>query len=183
MYFCGFRVKFPGSTCVPLSSSIFGLTLICGHYYCMRCCPLLVIDYLSLSRSSTPPSPPPSPPFLDTAGLLDRLHGDDPVCACGSLHSGGLHPDDRVGQRQTPQLLKGVQRLSDAALLHTPIHPVEPVANTAHKPGPSEVPPPSVCPSESMCRGFDVWMDELTVEVHRKSNMQKSLNLMLFVNI
>lgn len=63
--------------------------------------------------------------FLLTAGLLDRLHSNDPVCACGFLHSRGLHPDDCVGQRQTPQLLKGVQRLSNPALLHTPLHPVE----------------------------------------------------------
>ena len=63
---------------------------------------------------------------LLTAGLLDRLHSDDPVCACGFFHRRGLRPDDCVGQRQTPQLLKGVQRLSDSALLHTPLHPVEP---------------------------------------------------------
>lgn len=63
---------------------------------------------------------------LLTAGLLDRLHSDDPVCARGFLHPRGLRPDDCVGQRQTPQLLKGVQRLSDPALLYTPLHPVEP---------------------------------------------------------
>ena len=63
---------------------------------------------------------------LLTAGLLDRLHSDDPVCACGFFHRRGLHPDDCVGQRQTPQLLKGVQRLSASALLHTSLHPVEP---------------------------------------------------------
>lgn len=64
--------------------------------------------------------------FLLTAGLLDRLHSDDPVCACGFLHPGGLHPDDCVGQRQTPQLLKGVQGLSNPPLFHPPIHPLEP---------------------------------------------------------
>lgn len=86
--------------------------------------------------------------LLSTAGLLDRLHSDDPVCACGFLHSRGLRPDDCVGQRQTPQLLKGVQRLSDPALLHTPLHPVEPGRENhsrythppPHRPGPFKGP-------------------------------------------
>lgn len=60
-----------------------------------------------------------------TAGLLDRLYGDDAVCARGALHSCGVRPDDSVGQGQTPQLLKGVQRLSNSTLLHTSLHPLE----------------------------------------------------------
>lgn len=60
-----------------------------------------------------------------TAGLLDRLHGDDAVRARGVLHSCGLHPDDSVGQGQTPQLLKGVQGLSNSTLLPTPLHSLE----------------------------------------------------------
>lgn len=60
-----------------------------------------------------------------TAGLLDRLYGDDAVCGGGVLHSCGLHPDDSVGQGQAPQLLKGVPRLSNSTLLHTPLHPLE----------------------------------------------------------
>lgn len=69
--------------------------------------------------------------FILTAGLLDWLHGDDPVCACGFFHCGGFHPDGCVGQRQTPRLLKGVQRLSNPAFLHTPLHPVEPGRETS----------------------------------------------------
>lgn len=60
-----------------------------------------------------------------TGGLLDWLHGDDSVCAGGFLHCGRLHPDDCVGQRQTPKLFKGVQRLSNPPCLHTPLHLVE----------------------------------------------------------
>lgn len=62
---------------------------------------------------------------LLTAWVLDRLHDDDAVCACGFLHSRGVHPDDCVGQRQTSWLLKGVQRLSNIALLHTPLYPLK----------------------------------------------------------
>lgn len=35
--------------------------------------------------------------LLLTAGLLDWLHSDDPVCACGVFHPRGLHPDDCMG--------------------------------------------------------------------------------------
>lgn len=77
--------------------------------------------------------------LLPSGGLLDRLHGDDAMCPCGFLHPCGLHPDDSVGQRQTRQLLKGVQRLSDPALLHPPLHPVEPGRSN-----------PAVCPHPSL---------------------------------
>lgn len=98
------------------------------------------------------------------AGFLDRLHSDDPVCACGFLHCRGLHPDDCVGQRQTPQLLKGVQRLSYLTLLHTPLHPLEPgrekqlLHTSSLPPAPplslTDQAPPSIGLSECVCWGW-----------------------------
>lgn len=52
------------------------------------------------------------------------LHSDDPVSARGLLHAGGLHPDDGVGEGETPQLPEGVSGLSLAALAHPALRPV-----------------------------------------------------------
>ena len=53
-----------------------------------------------------------------SAGVLVRLHVDDPVSAGGVLHPGGLHPDDSVGQGEASQLPQGVPRLPTSALAH-----------------------------------------------------------------
>lgn len=59
-----------------------------------------------------------------TVGIVAGVHSDDPVSARGVLHPGGLHSDDRVGERKTPQLPEGVPRLSHAPLSHPSLHPV-----------------------------------------------------------
>lgn len=65
------------------------------------------------------------PPLPLAAGLLARLHTDDPVPAGGLLHHGGFHPDDGVGQGEAPQLPEGVPRLPSSPLTHPALHPVE----------------------------------------------------------
>lgn len=64
-------------------------------------------------------------PFLSSAGLVARLHLDDPVPTGGLLHPGGFHPDDCVGQGQAPQLPEGVPRLPSSPLTHPALRPVE----------------------------------------------------------
>lgn len=64
-------------------------------------------------------------PLPLAAGLLARLHSDDPVPAGGLLHLGGFHPDDRVGQGEAPQLPEGVPRLPSSPLTHPALRPVE----------------------------------------------------------
>lgn len=63
-------------------------------------------------------------PLHLSAGLLARLHTDDPVPAGGFLHPGGFHPDDGLGQREAPQLPEGVPRLPSSALTHPAFYPV-----------------------------------------------------------
>lgn len=98
--------------------------------------------------------------ILLTGGHLDWLHCDDPVCACGFLHYRCLHPDGCVGQRQTPQLLEGVQRLSNPALLHTPLHPLrawerkKQLLHTHPTPSLIKVPPSMGEVSECVCWGL-----------------------------
>lgn len=58
-------------------------------------------------------------------GLLAWFHPHDPVSASGLLHFGGLHPDDRLGQGEAPQLPEGVPRLPSSPLTHPAFHPVE----------------------------------------------------------
>lgn len=65
------------------------------------------------------------PPLPLAAGLLARLHTDDPVPARGLLHPGWFHPDDCVGQGEAPQLPEGVPRLPSSPLTHPALHPVE----------------------------------------------------------
>lgn len=121
LFVCNFLLFHAKLYSIPTMMCIFGMLLPSAgyfpHMYHKYQCPVCVRVCICVRTRAN---------VLLTAGLLDRLHSDDPVCACGFLHPRGLRPDDCVGQRQTPQLLKGVQRLSNPALLHTPLHPVEP---------------------------------------------------------
>src|SRR4029434_5418158 len=59
------------------------------------------------------------------AGLLAGLHADDPVPACGILLHCGLHPDDRLGQGQAPQLPERVPPLPHPPLPHTALRALD----------------------------------------------------------
>ncbi|KAF3703358.1 Very-long-chain enoyl-CoA reductase [Channa argus] len=60
------------------------------------------------------------PLYTPPCWSLGELHHHDPVPASGIVHSTGVHPDDRLGQREAQSLQQGVQGLSQLPDGHYP---------------------------------------------------------------